>query len=249
MVLDPVAFSLGPLDVYWYGIVYALGFLLFLFVLRSVHKTLNLSKDEVDNMVIITAVVGLISARIVHMVFYDPIYYLTNLGEVIRVDRGGMSAHGGILGGVVALYFYSRKKKINFFKIIDIAVIPLALILTFGRIANFVNQELVGTITDSRFGVVFPDYDDELRWPSQLIESIKTMFVFQVLLFMYFFKKLKPGIISAWFLILYNGLRFIVNFVREPEVSIGIISMGQLLSLFGFILGLVLLFYINKYKK
>ena len=192
---------------------------------------------------------GIIGGRLGHILFFDPIYYLNNLNELIRVDKGGMSIHGGLIGAILTLYYFSWKYKLNFLKLTDLFVIPTALGLAFGRLANFINQELVGKITSSSLGVVFPLYDDEIRWPSTIFESIKNMFTFQILFYLFYFKKLKTGLLTAWFLILYNFGRFFIDFLRVHELSLGIISMGQFLSLiFGFA-GLLLLFYLNKINE
>lgn len=245
-MIDPVAFEIFGLEVYWYGIVYAVGFLFTLWFLRKNAHVLNLSKDHIDNVVLITMITGLIGARIFHIVFYEPSYFFSNIGEMIRVDKGGMSIHGGLLGGILGLWYMTKRYKTTFFTITDVLVVPLTLVLAFGRIANFINQELVGKVTSSPIGVVFPQYDSQNRFPSQLFESVKNMVVFQILLYFYYFKSLKPGILTAYFLILYNGLRFIVDFTREPEFAIGIISMGQLLSLIGTIIGILLYVGLRK---
>ena len=245
-MIDRVAFSILGIEIYWYGLVYALGFLITLFFLRRYHSSLGLTKDQTDMLLLITMLGGIIGGRIAHIVFYEPGYYFANIFEIIRLDKGGMSIHGGIVGGIIGLYYMSKKYQVSFFKLTDYIVIPLSLVLAFGRIANFINQELVGKVTSSQLGVVFPKYDEQNRWPSQLFESIKNMIVFQMLLYLHYFKTIQPGILTALFLIFYNGLRFIVDFTREPAISIGIISMGQVLSLVGTIIGIILLIGLRK---
>ena len=250
MVVDPIFFSFFGINLYWYGLVYAIGFL---FTLMFVKKALQLTGfnskkiDQIENSLILAMVFGVIGGRIFHILFYEPSYYFSNLGEIIRFDKGGMSIHGGILFSALSLYFSSKKYKFDFFKLTDILVLPFSLVLAFGRIANFINQELVGKVTDSFLGVKFIGYE-ELRYPSQLFESLKNLIVFEMLLYLYVFKKFKTGVISALFLILYNGLRFFVDFTREVEVNLGLISMGQALSLTGMFLGLVMLYLIQKKK-
>ena len=245
-MIDPVIFTLFGIEVYWYGLVYALGFYLSWIFIRKNHASLGISKDTCDTIILLVMIAGLFGGRIFHIIFYQLDYFLTNPLEIIRLDKGGMSIHGGLVGGILAIVLLAKKYNFKIFKLTDIIVIPLSLVLAFGRIANFVNQELVGKITTSSLGVVFPQVDQENRFPSQLFESIKNMVTFQILLYLHYAKKLTPGILTALFIILYNGLRFIVDFTREPEVQIGIISMGQLLSVIGTIIGGVLLWYVLR---
>ncbi len=247
MDINPIAISLGPINIYWYGIVYAIGFVFTLWFMLKYTKELNTSKENLENLLLYSMIIGVIGGRIFHILFYNFEYFITNPLEIIRFDKGGMSIHGGLLFGFISFYYFSKKYKINFLKALDLVVIPMSLVLAFGRIANFINQELVGKVTNSIFGIEFSrTYPGEERFPSQIFESIKNMIVFQVVLYLKYFKKLKPGVITSWFLITYNGLRFLIDFTREPEVYLGPIGMGQLLSLIFMIFGIILLFKINK---
>jgi phosphatidylglycerol:prolipoprotein diacylglycerol transferase len=166
--------------------------------------------------------------------------------------KGGMSIHGGILFGLISIYYFSKKRNINFLKFTDLLVIPLSFALSLGRITNFINQELVGKITNSNFGIIFPKVDNNLRYPSQLFESFKNLLTFEILIYLLYFKNYnkKEGYLTANFLIIYNFGRYFVDFFREPEtIFLGIISMSQLLSLiFGFF-GIILLIYLIKKEK
>jgi phosphatidylglycerol:prolipoprotein diacylglycerol transferase len=245
---DPIAFSIFGFSIYWYGLVYALGFLFTYWFVRLYAKEIGATKETLEDILFYGMLFGVLGGRLGHILFYQLDYFLMFPAEIIRVDRGGMSIHGGIIGGALAIMYQARKHKVNVLKFFDYLVIPLSLVMVFGRIANFVNQELVGRITTSSFGVNFSLVDDTLRHPSQLYESAKIMLTFQILLYLKYAKKLKPGIISAWFLILYNGLRFLVNFTREPEVYIGPIGMGQVLSLLFMVVGIVMLWQLSKRK-
>src|SRR5690606_5662630 len=125
---------------------------------------------------------------------------VSNPLKVFFVWEGGMSIHGGIFFGFLAVLYFAKKEKIDFLRITDLFSVPLALGLAFGRLANFVNQELVGRVTDSRVGVVFPLYDEQMRWPYQIFAGLKNLFVFNVLLFLQFFSKQKTGFLTGWFL-------------------------------------------------
>ena len=246
-MIDPIAISLGPIDIYWYGLVYALGFLFTYWFVRANAKQIGATKEVLEDLLFYGMLFGVLGGRLGHILFYNLDFYLMFPAEILRVDRGGMSIHGGIIGGALAIYYIAKKHKVHVLKFLDILVIPLSLVLAFGRIANFINQELVGRITSSQFGINFSLVDDETRYPSQIFESIKNIIVFQIVLYLNYAKKLTPGIISAWFLILYNGLRFFVDFTREPEVYLFMsIGMGQLLSLIFTIAGIYMLYKLTK---
>lgn len=245
-MVDPVAFSFFGLEIYWYGISYVVGFLFTYWFILHYAQTLKLPKDKLEEMFLPFMIFSVLGGRIFHIFFYDLSYFAANPLEIFRFDKGGMSIHGGLTFGVATLYYYARKYKLNVLKIIDLFVIPTSLALAFGRLANFVNQELVGKVTTSNLGIVFPRVDDSLRWPTQIFESAKNFVLFQFLYSKFIFSTYKPGILTAWFFILYNIPRFIIDFLREPELSLGLISMGQLLSLIYGIFGIVLYIKLRK---
>ena len=247
-MIDPVAFSVLGLDVYWYGICYALSFLFgYYFIMFYGVRFSGFQRDFLENCFLIFVVSSVLGGRLFHIVFYNLGYYLSDPIQILMVQKGGMSAHGGIFFGFLVLWLYSRKKGVSFLKLADLFAIPGALGFAFGRLANFVNQELVGRATDNFLGVVFPLHDDVRRWPSTLLESAKNMLTFQVLFFLYVFKDLRPGIITAWFFWLYNGLRFFVDFLREPETLLfGVLPMGQFLSFVFFMWGFWFYFQSKK---
>lgn len=250
-MINNIALSIFGLNIYWYGIVYVLGFLFSYYFVLKFAKVFGFQKDLIEDILLWTMFVSVLFGRLFHIIFYDPVFYLNHLSQIIRFDRGGMSIHGGFFGSVLVFYIYSKKYNLNILKLTDLFAMPTAFVLSIGRIANFINQELVGRITsNSFFGVVFPKYDNNLRWPTTLFESFKNMFVFQFLIYFNFIKSSykKTGFITGWFLVLYNFLRFFIDFLREPDVFIYFISMGQILSLiYGFI-GIWIL-YKFVYKK
>jgi phosphatidylglycerol:prolipoprotein diacylglycerol transferase len=246
-MINPIALQLGPISIYWYGIVYAVGFIFTLFFLRFHSKQLGLSKDQIEDIVFYGMLFGVIGGRIFHIVFYEPSYYFSHLSEIIRFDKGGMSIHGGFVFGILGIYWRCKKINYNLFKFLDVLVIPLSLVLAFGRVANFINQELYGKITSSSFGYVFESVDSQKRFPSQIFESIKNYVVFTILFFIHYKKSCKVGVLFSWFLILYNGLRFIIDFTRVPENEVFLgIGMGQVLSFIFLIIGIFMLHYFNK---
>lgn len=247
-MIDPVIFSIGGLNFYWYGAIYSISFLFSYFFLMYFRKKVGFSKEKLENIFLFTMIFAVLGGRVGYILFYDPVHYLTNLVEIFRVDKGGMSIHGGFLGGLFSLMYFSKKYNIKLLKMTDFFVVPLGFGLALGRLANFINQELVGKITDSSLGMVFESYDNQNRWPYQIFVSFKNLIVFEVLFFLFMFKKLKTGLLTAWFLILYNGGRFVLDFFREPTIAIGILSMGQILCLIFGGFGIYLLFRISKEK-
>ena len=244
--LDPVAFSLFGLDVRWYGIVYVAGFYLALWwgwklyerARRREQREGSLNQKQFENILFWIFVGGIIGGRLGHFVFFNPDPLLADPMEFFRVWHGGMSIQGGLIGSSVAILLTQLKRKKEernrfFFQFSDALVLPLVLTLAFGRIANFVNGELVGVPTDSNWGVVFPHVDEVLRHPVVLYESVGHFLVFlDLLILYYFFPKVFRGRGFGLFLIGYGLIRFFVEPFKaySAEVFLGL-SMGQWLSL------------------
>lgn len=222
----------------WYGLFYILGFIIAYYTLKKHAKQLELTAEQIDS-VLTSLVVGVIAgARLGYVFFYNPGYYLTNPLEIIAVWKGGLSFHGGLLGALVAIAHFCKKNNYRFLRLTDAVTIPLAVALVFGRIANFMNGELYGRITTVPWAVKFPNVEG-FRHPSQLYESFKNV-VIAGILWKYQKNNPKEGRVTALFLILYAIFRSFIEFVREPEIFIGIFTMGQFLNLFVVIAGIYL---------
>ncbi len=244
--IDPVLLNIAGFEIRYYGVIIVLGLIIAYFMLPYLarKKGLKLSKDEIENLLFYTAVAGLIGARLFMVLIYHPDYYLSNPLEIFKIWKGGVSFHGALLFGLAAVYFFCRKSKLKFLEVIDIMMIPVALGFALGRIGNFLNGELYGRITNVPWAVKFKDVEG-FRHPSQLYESAKNFLIFFTLLFLNN-KKRKPGFLLAVFLIMYSTLRFFIEFVREPEVYVGFLTMGQSLNVLMFIAGIYLLYKIRK---
>lgn len=248
--IDPVLFRLGSLEIRYYGIIYALSFIIAYFMIYHLAKKgkLNLTKDDVADFVFYLLIGTVIGARVFYVVFYDPVYFINNPLMIPAVWHGGLSFHGGLVGAIVAGLIFCKKKKINFYEIADIAVIPLAFGLFLGRIANFINGELIGRITNVPWCVKFQNFEG-CRHPSQLYESAKNLFMFFVLWFVYDLKtkakKLPSGFLFWLFIIMYSVLRFFIEFFRMPDEQLGFIAfdltMGQILNIVMFLIGALFL--------
>lgn len=235
-MIDPVAFSVFGFGVRWYGIVYVVGFVFAYFFLMHFAREFGFDWEELEKIFLFVMIFGILGGRLFYVLFYNPAFYLANPVEVFSVWRGGMSIHGGFLGAFFVLWFFARRSGLSLLRLADFFCLPAGFALALGRLANFVNQELVGKVTSWAGGVVFPMIDDKVRWPVQIFESLKNMVVFEVLLFLHFFRKLRTGVLSGLFLVLYNFGRFFVDFLREPTIDLGWISLGQFFCLvYGFL--------------
>ena len=249
--IDPVAISLGPVDIHWYGLAYLVGIglgWLYLLKLRCLDY-FDWSSDAVGDMVFYAALGGVLGGRIGYTLFYNFSQTLAEPLSIFAVWQGGMSFHGGVLGFILAMYLFARKHRKRFLAVTDFVVCAVPIGLFFGRIANFINQELWGAPTSLPWGVVFtnPAAGGVPRHPSQLYEAgLEGCLLFLILWILS--RKSRPvGLLSAAFLLCYGLFRFLVEFIRQPDQHIGYLfadwlTMGQVLStpmiLFG--LGLAL---------
>ncbi len=237
---DPVLLQLGPLKVHWYGLAYAAGIILgWKYALYLAKKYVPaVLPNHLDTFVTWAVVSIVIGGRLGHVVFYDLGHYINHPAEILMTWKGGMSFHGGLIGVIVATAFYYRRLNIPFFQFADILTAASTIGLGLGRITNFVNAELYGTVTDLPWGVVFPNAGPLPRHPSQLYEAFGEGLVLWVLLNQAWKTpalRNQPGRITGLFFMGYGIIRFLVEYVREPEIAYSlagcVITQGQLLSL------------------
>jgi phosphatidylglycerol:prolipoprotein diacylglycerol transferase len=250
---DPVAFSIGSLPIRWYSLAYMFGFLGGWLYARELVKRQPLGKisiKQVDDFIIWIVLGVILGGRIGYVLFYNLPYYATSPGEAFKIWEGGMSFHGGLIGVAIAVISYALKYNIPVLRLGDLSAAGATIGLFFGRLANFVNQELYGRVTDVSWGMVFPAGGDEPRHPSQLYEAFSEgLVLFCVLFYVMRFTKIpsRYGATFGIFLIGYGVSRFIIEFFREPDIQIGLygdwISQGQILCLPMIILGAGLLRY------
>lgn len=235
--LSPAIAAIGPFELRWYGLVYALGFTLAWWALRKearAGRIPNLTEKLAEDYTLLLIMGSIIGARLAYVLLYNPAYYWNHLLEVPAVWQGGLSIHGAIIGGTLLTWFWTRKQKINPYQVLDTLVLPLALSLVFGRLANYANGELWGTVTAVSWCVVFPHVDNLCRHPSQLYESLYSLGLFLVLLGVSQWRRLAPGVLFWAFIGLYGLARFLVTFTRALDPTdpglLGL-SIGQWLSL------------------
>ena len=245
--LNPIAFSLFNFKIYWYSLSYLFGFIFSYYYVKFI-----LNKDFVNmNFKIFEdflgwAVLGVIfGGRIGYVIFYNLDFYAENPIEILKIWQGGMSFHGGLIGVILSIFLFSKSKKINFFDLLNLVSSCAPIGLFLGRLANFVNRELIGRPTNTNWGVLFFE-DDVLRHPSQIYEAIFEGLIIFIVIFYIIKKKYYTSInIYSLFLIMYGIFRFTIEFYREPDSHLGFIflniSMGQLLCLPMIIIGLIFL--------
>ncbi len=236
--IDPIAISIGPLSIRWYGLMYLVGFIggAWLGVYRARRPGSGWEPAEVWDLLFYIALGVVIGGRLGYALFYQFGYYMLKPWEILFIWTGGMSFHGGVVGVLLGMAMYARHHGRSFLAVGDFAVPLMPLGLFAGRIGNFINQELWGRVTDVPWGVVFPVAGPEPRHPSQLYEGVLEGLLLFVLLWWYSSQPRKPGAVGGLFLLGYGISRFCVEFVREPDAHLGAIAfdwmtMGQLLSL------------------
>ena len=249
--IDPVLLSLGPFQIRYYGLFWLIGFVMgyFLLIHLAKRKELSITKDDIADLLLYIIIGTILGARLFYILVYNLPFYLSNPFEMLAVWHGGLSFHGGLIGAVIAELIYCRRKKIGFYDVADIIVMPLALGLALGRIGNFINGELYGRITDVPWAVKFPDAEG-FRHPSQIYASFKDLAIFFALWIMKD-KNFPKGFMFWAFVVMYSILRFTMEFFRQPDEQLGFIigflSMGQILSIIMFSIGAFFLY--RLYKK
>lgn len=252
--LDPVFLTIGPLQFRWYGLMYVLGFIASYFLIRSEirRKNLPLTRDDAADLVFYGALGVVLGGRIGYILFYNLEYYLSNPLRIFAVWEGGMSFHGGLLGVLTGILIYARRKKLDFFTLMDMLAQCAPIGLGLGRIGNFINGELYGRVTDVPWGMIFPGGGDLPRHPSQLYEAVLEGALLFIMVRLAGRRSTAISVPTWTFCAGYGLFRFIVEFFRQPDAQIGtfqgIFSMGQLLSLPMFLAGMVMLIRVLRRK-
>ena len=248
---DPVALEIFSLEVRWYSLAYIFGIIFGWLLAKKLFIQDNEIKNKFDDYLSYLIIGIILGGRLGYIFIYNLSFYINNPSDIFKIWQGGMSFHGGLIGVIFASIIFAKKNNQNPFLYMDIVALVAPIGIFFGRIANFINSELYGTITNVPWAVTFVQIDNLPRHPSLLYEALlEGLFLF--LLLIYFKNKFsnKPGVISGLFLIIYSIFRFIIEFYRVPDEQLGYIflnlTMGQVVSLIFILLG-VILFYL-KYE-
>ncbi len=253
--IDPILVQLGPFAIRWYALAYVLGILLgwryMIFLARRPPQ--SMTARDIDDFLVWATLGIVLGGRFGYVLFYRPGFYLENPLSALAVWQGGMSFHGGLLGVFVAMILFARSRKINWIGVADLVVCAAPIGLFFGRIANFVNGELFGRVSDVSWAMVFPHGGPLPRHPSQLYEAVLEGLVLFVVLAAFALGTKAPqrrGLLSGVFLTGYAIARMIAELFREPDAHLGFLfagaTMGQLLSLPLLLVGLYLIHYARR---
>ena len=233
--IDPVIFSLGPLKIRWYGLMYVIGFLAAWWLARrraEVPHSPVKNAQQADDLIFYAMLGVILGGRVGHALFYSETSFVEDPLYLFRIWEGGMSFHGGLIGVMAAMWLFGRQLKLKLWQVTDFMAPFVPLGLGFGRIGNFINGELWGKPTDVPWGVL---YNCQVLHPSQLYEALLEGFVLFAILWWYSSKPRPYMAVSGLFLLLYGSFRFAIEFVRVPDSHLGYlaadwITMGQVLS-------------------
>ena len=252
---DPVAFQIMSFEIRWYSLAYIAGIIIGWLLCKKIFIRKSDINEKFDDYITYLVIGIIIGGRLGYIIFYNFSYYINNIFDIFKVWEGGMSFHGGLIGIIVASILFSKKNNQDSFLYTDLVSLVAPIGIFFGRLANFINSELYGTPTDIPWAVTFIQVDNLSRHPSQLYEAILEGIILFIIL-IYFKNKnylKKPGLISGLFLIFYSIFRFFIEFVRVPDEQLGYLifelSMGQIISLIFFVIGIILFYLKNENKQ
>ena len=254
--LSPILFDLGFFSIRWYSLAYIFGIILGWWfgkkiIFQKFQKTHNEISEKFDDLIAYLIFAIIIGGRAGYVIFYNFEFYFFNPIDILKIWEGGMSFHGALIGIIAATYFFSKKKNLSPLLLLDVIACVAPIGIFFGRIANFINGELVGKITSVSWSVIFPSVDMNPRHPSQIYEAIfEGVILFIILNIIINKKNYLTGTCSYLFLIFYGIFRIFSELFREPDIQIGyifnFITMGMILSLFMILSGIVLYKFTKK---
>ena len=254
--LSPILFDLGFFSIRWYSLAYIFGIILGWWfgkkiIFQKFQKTHNEISEKFDDLIAYLIFAIIIGGRAGYVIFYNFEFYFFNPIDILKIWEGGMSFHGALIGIIAATYFFSKKKNLSPLLLLDVIACVAPIGIFFGRIANFINGELVGKITSVSWSVIFPSVDMNPRHPSQIYEAnFEGLILFIILNIIINKKNYLTGTCSYLFLIFYGIFRIFSELFREPDIQIGyifnFITMGMILSLFMILSGIALYKFTKK---
>jgi phosphatidylglycerol:prolipoprotein diacylglycerol transferase len=249
---DPVAFQIMSFEIRWYSLAYIFGIVIGWILCKKIFIKNSDISEKFDDYITYLIIGIILGGRIGYIIFYNFSYYIDNIFDIFKIWQGGMSFHGGLIGVIASSYIFAKKNNHNPFLYLDQVSLVAPIGVFFGRLANFINSELYGTVSNAPWSVIFIKIDNLSRHPSQLYEAIlEGIILFLILI--YFVNKdylKKPGLISGLFLIFYSLVRFFVEFFRVPDEQVGYLllnlTMGQIISLVFASIGITLFYLKNE---
>jgi prolipoprotein diacylglyceryl transferase len=245
--VSPEIFSIGPVTIRWYGLLFASAFIIGYRIMLWIFKNENKSENDLNDLIWYIIIGVVVGARLGHCLFYNPSYYLSNPLEILQVWKGGLASHGAAVGITLALYVYTKKKKDQpYLWISDRVIINVALVAFFVRMGNLFNSEIIGKPADLPWSFIYTSVDNVPRHPTQVYEALAYLIIFAILINIYRlnYKKLRDGFLLGIFFVLLFGFRFFVEFFKENQTYFeeGLpLNMGQLLSIPLVVTGLYLI--------
>ena len=234
--INPIAIQIGPIAIHWYGLAYLAGIITASLLLKNVFsKTISNKKGLYTDFIFNTFLSIIIGGRLGYVFLYDLKYFLFNPLKIMALWEGGMSFHGGLIGIAISAYIFAKQHQKKYLALTDLIALGAPIGLFFGRIANFINAELVGRPSTVPWAMVFPNHGNIPRHPSQLYEALFEGLILWIILYILSKKSLKTGTLSALFLMLYSLIRFAIEFFRAPDPQIdllwGNLTLGQYLCI------------------
>ena len=222
-MIDPVILKIGSLEVRYYGVLFVIAFILGYYLVKKLAKEYGIEEKHIEDLSTYILIAIIIGARLFEVLFYNPEYYFSQPLKIFYLWEGGLASHGAIIGGIIVVWIYSKRKKISFYKIADLFIIPISLGAAFIRIGNFINSELVGKITTTPWAVKFNNYDG-LRHPVQIYQSFYYLIIFLILLKLR--KNKKEGTLFWSFLLMEGIFRFLTEFFKDLPKNYGLNYLG-----------------------
>ncbi len=250
--VNPYIFHIGDRPIAWYGLLWAMVFIIGYYIMRSIYKKEKIDEDKLDKLFIYMLVSSVVGARLGHCLFYEPSYYLSHPVDLFKVWEGGLASHGGAIGILIGLFIYSRQIKKPYLWIMDRIVVPTAIGGALIRMGNLMNSEIYGEPTTLPWGFKFvrdypvgmPIENIPACHPTQIYEALFCILVFVYLMYAYHKQNMaakRPGFMFGIFLIVVFGSRILIEFIKNPQVefeSSMVLDMGQILSIPFFVAGI-----------
>jgi prolipoprotein diacylglyceryl transferase len=256
---EPEIFRIGNFAVRWYGVLFAAGFFCGYFIMLRFFRKEKIPIRILDQLTTYMVIATIIGARLGHCLFYEPAYYLSHPLEILKIWEGGLASHGATLAILLALWYFARKNNLTYWWVLDRIAVVTALAGFFIRMGNLMNSEIFGKVTSLSWGFIYvnasdPGQSTQPRHPTQIYEGLFYMVTFFLLLWYYYRKDGKPreGVLISLFMILVFGVRFFIEFLKEPQVDFEVgmaLNMGQWLSIPFVLAGITGLYLTSRGKR